>query len=99
MIPKTKRVRLSGRRLEELNEAIHERDGHRCIICGAYVHIGEKFHHEPPGIGKSDEIEKGVLLCYTCHQERHFGPDSQKIKQKAAVYLEKLYREDKAWKN
>ena len=94
MIPKTKRVRLSGRRLEELNEAIHERDGHRCIICGAYVHIGEKFHHEPPGIGKSDEIEKGVLLCYTCHQERHFGSMSREIKQRAVEYLERLYEKE-----
>lgn len=94
MIPKTKRVRLSGRRLEELNEAIHERDGHRCIVCGAYVPIGEKFHHEPPGNGKSDEIKKGVLLCYTCHQERHFGSMSQEIKQRAVEYLEKLYRNE-----
>ena len=79
-----------------MNNAIHERDGHRCIVCGAYVPIGVKFHHEPPGIGKSDEIEKGVLLCYACHQERHFGSRSREIKQRAVAYLERLYRGDKA---
>lgn len=94
MLKKTKRIRLSGQALRDLNDAIHERDGHRCIICGAHVHIREKFHHEPPGIGKSDEIEKGVLLCYTCHQERHFGSRSRAIKQKAAIYLEKLYKNE-----
>ena len=60
------------------------------------VKLGEEFHHEPPGIGKSDEIEKGVLLCYTCHQERHFGSMSREIKRRAVAYLERLYRGDKA---
>lgn len=93
MLPKTKRVRLRGTDLEELNRAIHTRDGHNCIICGAYVPIGEKFHHEPQGADKSDEIEKGVLLCFDCHQTRHFGKDSQQVRGKIVEYLARLYGE------
>lgn len=88
---KVKRVRLKGKALRELNAAIHERDGHCCIICGCYVDPGEKFHHEPPGAGKSDEMDKGVTLCYKCHQRRHFGADSQEVKEKIINYLNDYY--------
>lgn len=93
MIPKTKRIRLKGEKLRALNDAIHERDGHCCIICGAYVDPGEKFHHEKGPAGKSDVIEQGVTLCYKCHQERHFGQNSRNIKSKCRAYLAELYGE------
>lgn len=70
---KTKKVKLYGEKLRKLNTAIHERDNNCCIICGKYVDPNEKFHHEPCGAMKSDEISKGVTLCYDCHAERHFG--------------------------
>ena len=88
---KIKRVRLKGKALRELNSAIHERDGHCCIICGAYVDPGEKFHHEPGGAQKSDEIDKGALLCMRCHKRRHFGPDGQEVKRKVEKYLSDYY--------
>lgn len=75
---KTKRVRLKGKALRELNAAIQERDGYCCIICGRYVDPGEKFHHEPPGAEKSDEMGKGVTLCFDCHQERHLEPTAKR---------------------
>lgn len=90
MIAKTKRIRLKGKKLRELNAIIQERDGHCCIICGHYVQPGEKFHHEPPGAEKSDEIGKGVTLCFDCHRKRHFGADSQEIKTEIEEYLEAL---------
>ena len=93
MIPKNKRVRLKRAELEELNRAIHKRDGDRCILCGAYVPIGAKFHHEPQGADKSDEMEKGVTLCFDCHQIRHFGKDSQQVRGKIVEYLARLYGE------
>lgn len=100
MLKKSKRIKLKGEALRKLNAAIHERDGHCCIICGVYVDPGEKFHHEPPAAGKSDEISKGVLLCYQCHQKRHFGPGSQEIKTKIIDYLENYYTKgdnDEQW--
>lgn len=95
---KNKRVRLKGKALRELNAAIHERDGHHCIICGAYVDPGEKFHHEPGGAKKSDVIEQGATLCFKCHQRRHFGADSREVKQQVNDYLANLYGDnDEQW--
>lgn len=93
MIAKKKKVRLKGKALRALNAAIQERDGHCCIICGRAVLPGEKFHHEPGGPDKSDVIEQGVTLCFTCHQRRHFGPNSQEVKEKCREYLANLYGE------
>lgn len=99
MIPKPKRVRLKGAALKALNEAIHERDGHCCIICGRYVQPGEKFHHEPGGPDKSDVMEQGVTLCFDCHQRRHFGPGSNEIKERCLAYLAEIYGDnDEQWR-
>ena len=99
MIPKPKRVRLKGAALKALNAAIHERDGHCCIICGRYVQPGEKFHHEPGGPDKSDVMEQGVTLCFDCHQRRHFGPGSNEIKERCRAYLAELYGDnDEQWR-
>lgn len=99
MIPKPKRVRLKGATLKALNEVIHERDGHCCIICGRYVQPGEKFHHEPGGPDKSDVMEQGVTLCFDCHQRRHFGPGSNEIKERCQAYLAELYGDnDEQWR-
>ena len=91
MMMKTKKVKLYGEKLRKLNTAIHERDGNCCIICGRYVDPGEKFHHEPCGALKSDEISKGVTLCYDCHQERHCGAGSRIVKEQIKEYLQGLY--------
>jgi hypothetical protein len=92
---KRKKVRLTGKQLAQLNTDIHERDGHICIIseCGRYVLPGEKFHHEKNENGKEDKIEAGCLLCYYCHQERHFGISSIDIKKQCKQYLSSLYPE------
>lgn len=91
MIMKTKLVHLHGEKLRKLNMAIHERDNNCCIICGRYVQPGEKFHHEPCGAMKSDEINKGVTLCYDCHAARHFGKNSNEIKSQIKEYLASIY--------
>lgn len=92
MLAKNKCVRLKGNALSALNNAIHERDGDKCVCCGVYVDRGEKFHHEPCGSGrKSDEINKGVTLCKKCHHERHFG-EINKYKKKCEEYLLKNRR-------
>ena len=91
MLEKEKRVRLHGNRLKQLNSEIFERDGHKCVVCGRWVAVGFKFHHEPCGIDKSDEIEKGVVLCRECHFERHNGKNNQEIRKKIVDYLKGLY--------
>jgi hypothetical protein len=93
ILPKSKRIRLKGKQLAELNRKIHERDNYSCIACGAYVDEGEKFHHEYGGKDKEDIEEKGVTLCYRCHHERHFGKLCTVIKEKCREYLRNKYPE------
>lgn len=71
MFLKQRRIKLHGTALRKLNNAIFERDSHACVCCGAYVSSDHKFHHEPCGAYKSDEISKGVVLCTNCHFLRH----------------------------
>lgn len=90
MLLKEKRVKLKGKALRELNDAIHDRDHNQCVICGRWVDIGEKFHHEPCGSRKSDEINKGVTLCGDCHFKRHFSKECNQVKGKIESYLRQV---------
>ena len=90
-IPKNKHIRLAGKALSALNAAIHERDG-GCIICGAWVDPGEKFHHVRRGKDKEDRIECGVILCYRCHQAAH-GKLLAENRRKCIAYLARLHPE------
>ena len=90
MFIKKKPIRLNGKKINELNKVIHERDG-RCILCHKWVSIEEKFHHQKFGIHKQDRIECGCILCYSCHQEVHFGKNSKCLQQKIEDYLTDLY--------
>lgn len=88
---KRKRIRLHGKKLKELNDAVYRRDDGNCVLCGAYVEEGTKFHHEPCGVYKSDEIEKAVLLCPACHYARHHTSQAGKIRDICCLYLKRLY--------
>lgn len=91
VLDKSKRVKLKGEALKRLNRDIHLRDGYSCIVCGQYVEEGIKFHHEPCNSSKSDEIEKGVTLCNSCHYERHHGKRLKEVKSICEQYLRALY--------
>lgn len=92
MFQKNERVKLKGKKLEQLNQDIFDRDNSRCVVCGHFVSSAEKFHHEPCGTKKSDEVEKGVVLCMECHFERHHGKrESIVIKKKIEDYLKSIY--------
>lgn len=91
MLTKPKRVKLYGKKLRELNNKIFERDNYRCIVCGAYVSPGHKFHHEPNSQNKTDEMCGGVVLCDKCHRLRHDSGRLKEIKEKCESYLRDLY--------
>lgn len=95
VIAKENRIRLKGKALKSLNDAIFSRDDNCCIICGRYVQSGTKFHHEPNGSSKSDEIHKGVVLCEQCHFERHFTENCMILKKKILSYLQAIYPNEK----
>lgn len=91
--PKSKSKRITGKALLELNSAIHERDGHICIIkgCGRFVSEGEKFHHVVfKSQGGSDTIENGVTLCLNCHTKAH-GKDGKAILEECKKYIVAIY--------
>lgn len=91
MLQKNKRVKLYGQKLKKLNQNIFERDNHRCIVCGKYVDDSHKFHHEPCGQDKTDEMSGGVVLCDSCHQLRHDSGRLKEIKVRCEEYLRSLY--------
>jgi len=95
MFPKTVRIRLTGRKLADLNKQVHERDGYTCIIkgCGCHVPLSEKFHHDPCGSYKEDVIHKACLLCYAHHQIRE-SADGESIRIECREYLGDLYPEE-----
>ena len=93
---KERRVRLKGKDLKRLNQDIFERDNHKCVACGHWVEEGVTFHHEPTGAKKSDEINKGVVLCGDCHFKRHFTGEGCKVRKKVVEYLDRLYGQEQA---
>lgn len=94
---KQKRVVLHGKKMNELNRKIHERDGGRCVVCSALVDPGVKFHHAIfKSHGGDDSIENGVVLCNDCHTAVHgrIGcPDGEQeeYRQKIVGYLRGIY--------
>lgn len=97
MIPKTARVELHGEKLKALCAAVLDRDGGKCIKCGAYVPEGTKPHHEPQGALKSDEINKMVTLCNKCHFNRHHSALAGELKIFCREYLQKIVEGVKKW--
>ena len=90
MIAKNKPVRITGKKMAELNAAIHQRDS-GCVLCRRWVDPGEKFHHEPCGPFKQDRVDCGVILCGNCHHERHFGQNPNDFRDRIERYLGGLY--------
>ena len=91
-IPKIKKKRTKSKKEdEELNTAIHNRDGGKCILCGKTVPLGQKWHHVKQGSNKEDKIEYGVTLCYQCHISAHGGKKTGEVKHKCMSYLTALY--------
>ena len=94
LFPKQKRIRITGEALAKLNKEIHDRDDNACIICRRFVLPGEKFHHQPFGSSnKSDRVECGCVLCFSCHHQLHFGASSILYQQRCEEYLTNLYPE------
>lgn len=92
VMDKVKRIRLTGKKLLDLNNKIYERDYQHCIICETWIEEGVKFYHVIyKSHGGEDVEENGVMLCLYCHNELHSGKESQDYKERCKEYLERLY--------
>lgn len=93
MIAKDKPIRLTGRKLAELNKAIHDRDEDRCVICGRWVDPGEKFHHiDFKSQGGGDTEDNGATLCQDCHSQKAHGPEAAAIRKRLKEYIQERKR-------
>lgn len=87
---KNKRIK-NQKKIKALQESIFDRDDDKCVLCHRWVSRAEKFHHQRFGVYKQDRIECGVVLCYQCHQDLHYGKDSKELQRLVELYLAGLY--------
>ena len=74
MFFKKKRIRLKGKKLQELYLSVWERDGGVCQKCGKWVEPGTIPHHiQFRSQGGGDTLDNLELLCMECHYRRHNG--------------------------
>jgi 5-methylcytosine-specific restriction endonuclease McrA len=97
MLSKQRPIRLKGVKLKQLNDYIHQRDQHCCVLewitegQRKWVDPGEKFHHVIfKSHGGSDTKENGATLCMDCHRLAH-GEQAESIRQILLGYLEQIY--------
>jgi len=71
--PKPKKpIRLKGKKLHELYDAVHARDNGQCK-CGKNVEQGTPPHHiAKKSQGGSDTMDNLETLCSECHYKEHF---------------------------
>jgi hypothetical protein len=77
-------------------QQILERDNNSCVFCWESPH---SIHHCFYGIQSErtkerNNIDKGVTLCFTHHQECHSCPSGSGLRQKAIDFIENLYNKD-----
>lgn len=89
-IPKTKRTRLSGTKMKQLQDLIWWRDNGQCQICGQWVDPGIKFHHiKFKSQGGGDTPDNGAILCLECHRKAH-GPKAAEIRAYLLQYIDSV---------
>lgn len=63
----------------EWRKAVYERDGYICQDCGDDRGGNLNAHHIKSFADHPEsrlDIKNGITLCETCHEKRHFKPDS-----------------------
>lgn len=91
--PKQKIIRLHGKALAALNDLIWILDGGCCVLCGAPVPRGTKFHHIIfKSHGGGDTADNGATLCQTgdnCHGVKAHGPEAKRYQRILIEYVER----------
>lgn len=68
---------------------VHERDGGRCILCGAQGDpVAHYISRAQGGLGIEENV---VTLCAGCHRAYDQGPYRRTIRAQLRAYLEGQY--------
>mgnify|MGYP003375043965 CR=1 FL=1 len=77
-----------------VKEAVWERDGHRCILCGS-IEAAPNAHYIARSHGGLGIPENIVTLCWDCHQAYDNGTNRRGYREMIRSYLQSQYP---AWK-
>lgn len=100
MFPKQKRERKKGKAKANLVDEMFRRDGHSCVICGAWVPDGAPPMHCPDKSKDGNDVIQDVFTgCppghgNNCHHDTHFSkePEVKRGKEQALWwYKDALY--------
>lgn len=99
-----RRYIMSDKWKREIRNAVLERDGHKCMICGEDG-TGEQnpldIHHREYknfGTGSQEEIDDCITLCRHCHNKIHTGKYSEKWLAKKRAFVDALMKDGETFK-
>ena len=74
---------------KKVKDAVWERDGHRCILCGSYQAMPNSHYikRSQGGLGIEENI---TTMCLTCH-DAFDGAGRAHLKPKVEKYLRSKY--------
>lgn len=73
-----------------VKDAVWERDGHRCIICGSSYAM-PNAHYIPRSHGGLGVEQNIVTLCADCHRAYDQSTAHEWYKTQIRLYLKRLY--------
>jgi 5-methylcytosine-specific restriction enzyme A len=71
MYPKHPPIRLKGKNLYALYQAVFDRDNYTCQECGSNQIDKAPHHVLPKSRGGSDTADNLITLCLVCHGMKH----------------------------
>ena len=74
----------------KVKEAVWERDGGCCILCGN-PHASPNAHIVPRSRGGMGIEQNIVTLCPDCHRAFDQGTDRRKLYQQVSQYMAEIY--------
>lgn len=74
----------------KVKEAVWERDGGCCILCGS-PHASPNAHVVPRSRGGMGVERNIVTLCQECHTALDNGPDRKELYRQVVGYLKVIY--------
>ena len=78
---------------DSVRKTVRERDGDRCVWCGAFLQHPQLCHYISRQNGGLGIPENLVCGCVYCHMQADQGSHTRKYKQVQEIYLKSHYPE------